>query len=116
MREPGSNLRLIGLSRVPQGFEGGEDAGDLIGALFGFVAEAGGKGFRGLAVGGPEFAEVSTPPWREGNGVSSSKNDQICNRVVILFPFILGHFEAFRRISNHLPNRQDHHPLITQAV
>lgn len=42
---------------MPQGLEGGEDAGDLIAALFVFAAEAGGEDFGILADGGKEFAE-----------------------------------------------------------
>ena len=37
--------------------EGGEDAGDLIGALFVFAAETGGEGFGVLAGGGDEFID-----------------------------------------------------------
>jgi hypothetical protein len=42
---------------VSECLEGGEDAGDLIGALFVFSSEAGGEGFGVLADGGQEFAE-----------------------------------------------------------
>lgn len=44
-------------ANMPECIEGGEDAGDLIGALFGFAAEAGGKGFGVLADGGQELAD-----------------------------------------------------------
>ena len=42
---------------VPQRLEGGEDGGDLIGALLVLAAEAGGEGFGVLADGGQELAE-----------------------------------------------------------
>ena len=41
---------------MAEGFEGGKDGGDLIGALFVFAAEAGGDGFGVLADGSEQLA------------------------------------------------------------
>lgn len=44
---------------MSQLLERGEDGGDLVGAFFGFAAEAGGERFGVLAGGGQEFADGS---------------------------------------------------------